>query len=57
MTLYTNVTISLVDALNGFEMDIQHLDEHKVCYFTAVLIIPNFYISKVNSSSMVIKHA
>jgi hypothetical protein len=52
MTLYTNVTISLVDALNGFEMDIQHLDEHKVCYFTAV-----FFISKVNGSSMVMKHA
>uniref|UniRef100_A0A1I7X9S2 DnaJ homolog dnj-20 n=1 Tax=Heterorhabditis bacteriophora TaxID=37862 RepID=A0A1I7X9S2_HETBA len=28
--LYTNVTISLQDALNGFEMDIEHLDGHKV---------------------------
>ena len=28
--LYTNVTISLVDALSGFEMDITHLDGHKV---------------------------
>ncbi|XP_023334972.1 dnaJ homolog shv [Eurytemora carolleeae] len=28
--LYTNVTISLVDALRGFEMDIEHLDGHKV---------------------------
>ena len=28
--LYTNVTIGLVDALNGFEMDIEHLDGHKV---------------------------
>ena len=28
--LYTNVTITLVDALNGFEMDIPHLDGHKV---------------------------
>jgi len=28
--LYTNVTISLVDALQGFEMDIEHLDGHKV---------------------------
>ena len=27
--LYTNVTVSLVDALNGFEMDIEHLDGHK----------------------------
>jgi len=28
--LYTNITISLVDALSGFEMDIEHLDGHKV---------------------------
>lgn len=28
--LYTNVTISLADALGGFEMDIEHLDGHKV---------------------------
>jgi len=28
--LFTNVTISLVDALKGFEMDIEHLDGHKV---------------------------
>ncbi|XP_075037453.1 dnaJ homolog subfamily B member 11 [Mixophyes fleayi] len=28
--LYTNVTISLVEALIGFEMDITHLDGHKV---------------------------
>jgi DnaJ family protein B protein 11 len=28
--LYTNVTISLVDALSGFEMDIEHLDGHLV---------------------------
>nr|CAG4640948.1 EOG090X07WF [Eulimnadia texana] len=28
--LYTNVTISLADALTGFEMDIEHLDGHKV---------------------------
>ena len=28
--MYTNVTISLVDSLNGFEMDIEHLDGHKV---------------------------
>merc|ERR1719205_132592 len=28
--LYCNVTISLVDALSGFEMEIEHLDGHKV---------------------------
>jgi len=28
--LYTNVTISLVDALSGFEMDVEHLDGHLV---------------------------
>ncbi|CAB3404977.1 unnamed protein product [Caenorhabditis bovis] len=28
--LYTNVTISLQDALNGFEMHIEHLDGHRV---------------------------
>jgi len=28
--LYTNVTVSLVDALNGFDMSIEHLDGHKV---------------------------
>lgn len=28
--LYTNVTISLQDALTGFEMEIVHLDGHKV---------------------------
>ena len=28
--LYTNVTISLVDALTGFDIDIEHLDGHKV---------------------------
>lgn len=28
--LYVNVTISLVDALNGFEMNIEHLDKHLV---------------------------
>lgn len=30
LDLYTNVTISLQQALSGFEMDLQHLDGHKV---------------------------
>uniref|UniRef100_A0AC34QRL7 Chaperone DnaJ C-terminal domain-containing protein n=1 Tax=Panagrolaimus sp. JU765 TaxID=591449 RepID=A0AC34QRL7_9BILA len=30
MDLYTNVTISLQQALNGFQMEITHLDGHKV---------------------------
>ena len=28
--LYTNVTLSLLDALNGFDLEIPHLDGHKV---------------------------
>ena len=31
--LYTNVTVTLEDALTGFEMNIKHLDNHKVCKF------------------------
>ena len=30
--LYTNITVSLRDAMVGFEMDIVHLDRHKVCW-------------------------
>ncbi len=30
LDLFTNVTISLQDAINGFELDIDHLDGHKV---------------------------
>ena len=50
MDLYTNVTISLVDALNGFRLEIEHLDGHKVeierqkvagCNF---LLVHDFYI-------------
>jgi DnaJ family protein B protein 11 len=28
--LYTNITISLQDALVGFELEVDHLDSHKV---------------------------
>lgn len=41
--LYTNVTISLVESLVGFEMDITHLDGHKVnkpIYLFSVLLKP-----------------
>ena len=31
--LYTNVTVSLKDALCGFELDINHLDKHQVRSF------------------------
>ena len=34
--LYTNVTITLTDALIGFEMDITHLDGHKVRKFKSL---------------------
>lgn len=30
--LYTNVTVTLADALTGFEMDIKHLDGHMVSH-------------------------
>lgn len=39
--LYTNVTISLVEALTGFEMDIAHLDGHKVRQRFACLLHVN----------------
>ena len=46
--LYTNVTITLVDALSGFEMEIPHLDGHKVHLYTQYLVIigviPKFYL-------------
>ena len=37
--LYTNITISLRDALIGFEMDIKHLDDHLVFVITLIIII------------------
>ena len=36
--LYTNVTVALIDALNGFEMDIDHLDGHKVSLWLSLRV-------------------
>lgn len=46
--LYTNVTITLNDALVGFEMDIPHLDKHKVniLHILALFIIMSTYLSE-----------
>lgn len=38
--LYTNVTISLVESLVGFDMDITHLDGHKVSRPVLLLPVP-----------------
>lgn len=43
--LYTNVTISLVEALVGFEMDIVHLDGHKVICYPLSLFRSEWYWS------------
>lgn len=42
--LYTNVTISLVEALVGFEMDIVHLDGHKVMWCPVSLLGLNDFV-------------
>lgn len=44
--LYTNVTISLQDALTGFEMEIQHLDGHKVAISREKVTWPGARIRK-----------
>ncbi|KAJ7392047.1 DnaJ sub B member 11 [Desmophyllum pertusum] len=44
--LYTNVTVALVDALNGFEMDIDHLDGHKVHIVREKITWPGARIKK-----------
>ena len=36
--LYTNVTISLMDALTGFEMKLEHLVKHGFIYITIHVI-------------------
>lgn len=41
--LYTNVTISLVEALVGFEMEITHLDGHKVCMISGGPYLLSFF--------------
>lgn len=38
--LYTNVTISLVESLVGFDMDITHLDGHKVSKLVLLKVCP-----------------
>lgn len=45
--LYTNVTISLVDALVGFKMNIVHLDGHLVPIQREKITWPGARISKV----------
>merc|ERR1712045_978133 len=44
--LYTNVTISLTDALNGFELQIEHLDGHKVSVTREKITWPGARIRK-----------
>lgn len=44
--LYTNVTISLQDALVGFEMSIEHLDGHKVAISREKVTWPGARIRK-----------
>lgn len=47
--LYTNVTVTLLDALNGFEMDILHLDGHKVqrpVIFPMEFLVLGFFVSR-----------
>ena len=41
--LYTNITVSLRDAMVGFEMDIVHLDSHKVCTINILCICYQVY--------------
>ncbi|EDO44765.1 predicted protein [Nematostella vectensis] len=44
--LYANVTITLNDALSGFEMDIPHLDKHKVHVVREKITWPGARIKK-----------
>lgn len=44
--LYTNVTIALLDAMTGFEMDIPHLDGHLVSAVVQFLFLMYYSYSK-----------
>ena len=44
--LYTNVSISLTDALTGFELQIEHLDGHKVTVTREKITWPSARIRK-----------
>ncbi len=44
--LYTNVTISLTDALNGFDLKIEHLDGHMVSVTREKITWPGARIRK-----------
>lgn len=46
--LYTNVTISLTDALVGFETEITHLDGHKVSITREKVTWPGARLRKKN---------
>ncbi|KAK7089466.1 dnaJ homolog subfamily B member 11-like [Littorina saxatilis] len=46
--LYANVTVSLQDALIGFEMDIAHLDGHKVHIVRDKITWPGARMRKAN---------
>ncbi|KAL3993764.1 hypothetical protein ACH3XW_18920 [Acanthocheilonema viteae] len=48
LDLYTNVTISLEDALKGFKMEITHLDGHKVEVVREKITWPGARIRKKN---------
>jgi DnaJ family protein B protein 11 len=44
--LYTNITITLQEALNGFEIEIEHLDKHMVKIVRDRITWPNAKIKK-----------
>lgn len=44
--MYTNITISLVDALTGFDMEIKHLDGHVVKVHREKITWPGAKIKK-----------